>query len=187
MTTRAGIGFLLLVSLCFGGSFWGTVATRTLPAPTVQPARVVSCPLARELELDAQQAAAIDSRDPQFAEDLKVLRSALGEARTALAAAFEREDAAAADIREHVEDTIQAHNRLERRVAEYLIAVRDHLTVEQQARLLGFCAKSVRECGRRWDGGKDDTACSDCTACNTCALRKPQKRDQTSGAGDSGG
>ncbi|MCP4591560.1 MAG: helix-turn-helix domain-containing protein [bacterium] len=30
--------------------------------------------------------------------------------------------------------------------------MRDHLTTEQQGRLLGFCAKSVRECGRRWDG-----------------------------------
>ena len=152
MITKAGIGIAVVACLCFGGSFLGTVATRSQSAPAAEPPPPL--PVVSRLNLDSEQAKAVEARDPQFAGDFRTLRQALEDARSALAATFEDESATDDQIREQVEAVIAAHNRLERRVAEYLIAVRDHLTPGQQKKLFGLCAKRVRECGRRWRCGR---------------------------------
>lgn len=152
MIAKASIGIVAVAGLCFGGSFLGTVATRSQSAPTVEPP--LPSPVVSRLNLDPEQAKDVEARDPQFAEDFRTLRHALEDARSALAATFEDANAADERIREQVEAVIAAHNRLERRVAEYLIAVRDHLTPRQQKKLFGLCAERVRECGRRWRCGR---------------------------------
>ncbi|MCK4660576.1 MAG: periplasmic heavy metal sensor [Phycisphaerae bacterium] len=148
MITKASVAIAVLAGLCFGGSFLGTVATRS--QTTTAPAHPVCSPLTRRLGLDAEQAKLIQAHDPQFAGDMRVFREKLEEARSMLAVAFENESATDDEIRTCVEVVIEAHNQLERRVAEYLIAVRDHLTPEQRKQLCGLCARKVRECGRRW-------------------------------------
>lgn len=150
MITKAGLGLLSAVVLCFGGGFLGTVATRS--QPTTAPAQTKSSPVARWLGLGQEEAKTLEDYDPQFAEDLETLRKQLDNARSALAAEFENEDATDEEIRGLVEVTIEAHNRLERRVAGYLIEVRRHLTPCQQKRLFGLAAKQVRKCCRRCRG-----------------------------------
>ena len=151
MITKASISIAVVAALCFGGSFLGTVATRSQGTTTSAPAP--ASPLVQRLNLDAEQVQVLEAHDPQFAEDLQTLREKLERARSMLADVFEREDATDDDIRQRVEAAIEAHNQLERRVAEYLIAVRDHLTPKQQRQLYNLCAEKVRECGQRWRRG----------------------------------
>ena len=152
MITKASLGIAVVAALCFGGSFLGTVATRS--QTTTAPASAPCSPLARRLGLNPEQVKVLEARDAQFAEDLWTLREKLEEARLMLATVFEKESATGDEIRAQVEAAIEAHNQLERRVAEYVITMRDHLTPEQQKRLYGLCAKEVRECGRRWRHGR---------------------------------
>ncbi|MFH1749239.1 MAG: periplasmic heavy metal sensor [Planctomycetota bacterium] len=152
MITKASIGFTVVAALCFGGSFLGTVATRS--QTTTAPASAPYSPLARQLGLNPEQAKVLEAHDPQFAEDFRALREKLEEARLTLATLFEKESATGDEIRAQVEAAIEAHNQLERRVAEYVITIRDHLTPEQQKLLYGLCAEKVRECGGRWRHGR---------------------------------
>jgi hypothetical protein len=77
------------------------------------------------------------------------LRGELDTARARLAELFESVDASDEEIREAVDASIAAHNKLERRVSEYLISVRKHLTPDQQKKLFGLCANEIRECRKR--------------------------------------
>ena len=151
MITKASMGIILVAGLCFGGSFLGTVAVRS--QTVITPERVAQSPIAKRLKLDPDQAKIVEAHDPSFVDDLNTLRTNLEVARSRLVAAFENENVTDDEIRQRVEATIEAHNQLERRVAEYLIAVRDHLTPKQKRQLYGFCAEKVRECGKRWRRG----------------------------------
>lgn len=64
---------------------------------------------------------------------------------TSDAAANEAPPATDQDILDQVERVIAAQDTLERRVAQHIVAVRGHLTPDQQKRLLGLCAKQVRK------------------------------------------
>ena len=151
MITKPGMGIILVAGLCFVGSFLGTVTVRSQGIATPEP--TAQSPIAKRLKLDPERAKTIEACDPNFVDDLNTLRNDLEKARSLLAAAFEDENVADDEIRQRVEATIEAHNQLERRVAEYLIAVRDHLTPRQQRQLYGLCAEKVRECGKRWRRG----------------------------------
>lgn len=108
-------------------------------------------PVASLLGLDAQRAAAIDGVDPDFSSGLARLREELDDARAALAAAFDDPATTDDQLRARVEATIEASNRLERHVANYLIAIRHQLTPSEQKKLLGRCADCVRSGGpKRW-------------------------------------
>jgi len=102
-------------------------------------------PVAEWLDLSDKETESLDERDPGFARDATELSDALCEARRALANLLE--DPATPDdtIRQQVEKIIKAHGALERRATEHLLAIRDHLTPDQQKRLLGFCASVIRE------------------------------------------
>ncbi len=152
MIAKTTIGIVLVAALCFGGSLVGTVAMRSQgPAGN----DVVLSPIADRLGLNPEQAESIKEQDPVFAEELGLLQGELHDARSQLAATFEKEDAGDDEIRQRVEAVIEAHNRVERRVAEYLITVRGHLTAQQQKQLYGLCAAKVRECSRK--------CCRDCS------------------------
>jgi Spy/CpxP family protein refolding chaperone len=153
MITKTSLTIGVVAALCFGGSFIGTVATRSRATPpAVEPQPLP--PLARQIGLDAEQARVLDAKDPQFAADLQALRDELEKARSELAAAFDDPNTTDDEIRRRIEAVIEAHNRVERRVGEYLITVRDQLTPEQQKRLFGLCAEKVRERGKRWRHGR---------------------------------
>ncbi|MBI5865678.1 MAG: periplasmic heavy metal sensor [Planctomycetes bacterium] len=96
--------------------------------------------------------------DRNFATERTELETALAAERERLAAMFESSSAEDAQILEQVERTISAHDALERRVAKYLLAVRDQLSEEQKSRLFAHCADTVREAGGyRWRHGQSDT------------------------------
>ena len=123
-------------------------------------------PVAEWLDLSDRETESLDERDPGFAQDATELSDALYEARRALADLLE--DPATPDdtIRQQVEKIIKAHSALERRATEHLLAIRDHLTPDQQKRLLGFCASFIREGAgrgprhrqrRRFRGGRGES------------------------------
>lgn len=112
--------------------------------------------LGRWLQLPAPQREALRRVAPLFSEDRRRLEVALAEQRERLARLFEQADAGDEQILAQVERVIEAHNALERRVAEFLLAVRPHLTAEQAHRLFERCASGVRESGGwRWRHGQN--------------------------------
>jgi Spy/CpxP family protein refolding chaperone len=144
MITKAGLSVMAVAALAFAGAFLTTVRTTPKPSPgTSLP------PLARWLGVDAETAAIIHAQDPAFTQDVAALRHKLDAAREALAELFETVNASDEQIRQAVDASITAHNELERRVSEYLIAVRRHLTPDQQKKLFGLCAGEIRECRER--------------------------------------
>ncbi len=187
MITKASIGIVFVAGLCFGGSFLGTAAVRSQSVAT--PEHVAQSPIAKRLHLDPKQAKIIEAYDPSFVGDLRTLRKNLEGARSLLAASFEDENVTDDEIRQRVEATIEAHNQLERRVAEYLIAVRDHLTPKQQRQLYGFCAEKVRECGKRWrrGWGRHDDASHGSGRGQGYGRGRGQGRGHGPGAGREGG
>jgi Spy/CpxP family protein refolding chaperone len=143
MIARSRFWILVAAAAAFVGTF---VATATRPSRgTTEPA----ASLAEWLNLSKAEAAELAEHDPQFEADLARLRRELHDARTALLDAFERNDASDEQLRKLIGAVIDANNRLEWRVTEYLITVRHHLSPEQQKRLCGLCAEQVRACRRR--------------------------------------
>jgi hypothetical protein len=149
MMINLAIRTLMIPALCFVGGFLGTVIVRTQPAKP--PSSHEQSPIARWLRLDEPQARAVNELDPEFPEELAVLRQSLEKGRLELASLFEETSATDDALRRQVEATIEAHNRLERRIAEHLIKVRQHLTPAQQTQLFNLVAEGVRHCRqRRW-------------------------------------
>ncbi|MHC4444878.1 MAG: Spy/CpxP family protein refolding chaperone [Planctomycetota bacterium] len=148
------ISLMIISTMVFAGSFAGTVATRsgtTKPAPSKDLS-----PLSRWLALDGDQAAKIEALDPNFAEEIGQLRDHLSDARKNLIALFENSQTTDQQLRDQIEQVIEAHNRVERRVTDHLIVVRPQLTPAQQQRLFSLCAENVRYCWRqqRWRQGR---------------------------------
>ena len=152
--TKATRRMVLLAVILFAGSFAGTIATRS---QMIEPAsRPAGSPLTQWLHLDAEQAVAVNKHDPRFSEDLAQLRGKLADERSKLIAMFENVDTGDEELREQIEAVIEAHNRQERRVADYLITVRHLLNPAQQQRLFSLCADNIRYCWRqqRWRHGQ---------------------------------
>ncbi len=154
--------------LVFAGAFLTTVAkTPKVPADTPLP------PLARWLGVDAETAAVIHAQDPAFTQDVATLRHELDAARAELAELFETISASDEQIRAAVDASISAHNKLERRVSEYLIAVRKHLSSDQQKRLFALCANEIRECRERC---RQSGCGAGIRSENSCTLTCPAKQ-----------
>lgn len=157
---------LYLLGSCvavFAASLAGTMAARSQPSFEEKPC--LGSPLARWLDLDEDAAKEIELLDPRFAEELKSLQEELTGARSALAALLEDENATNDRIRGQIEVCITKHNALERRVALYLLTVRDHLTPGQQKKLFRLCAEGVRKGrGHGWGraAGRGGGRCERC-------------------------
>jgi Spy/CpxP family protein refolding chaperone len=169
----------MLAAVLFAGSFVGTAVTRSQtaasrPVPTRGP-------LPRWLGLGAEEAAAIEAVDPQFSEDLLKLRGEVDDARAALITLFETPDVTDDELRAQIDAVINAHNRVERRVADYLVSVRRYLTPAQQRKLFNLCADEVQQCRRRWQRGH----CPTREASGGAAMRpgRGQRQGQGKGAG----
>ena len=159
MKATPRIVIVVVAALCFGGSFISTVIIRAQEHS--EPAQKVPSSLAARLELDANQLKLIAEHDPEFVTDVDALQAKLDSARESLASAFETEGITGEEIEVRFEAVLAIHYELERRVLKYVVAVRDHLTPRQRHRLLGLCAKNVREHGRRWRHGWGHRARSD--------------------------
>ncbi len=140
---------LCVCVVVFAASLAGTIVARSQPSSEEKPR--LDSPLARWLDLDTETAEGIESLDPGFAGERKSLQGELSDARSALATLLEDEDVTNEAIQEQIEACIAKHNALERRVAQYLLTVRDHLTPAQQKKLFRLCAEGVRKGrGHRW-------------------------------------
>ncbi|MEK6799679.1 MAG: periplasmic heavy metal sensor [Planctomycetota bacterium] len=148
----AGWRLFLVCVVVFAGGVIVTVLTR-VESTTVR-AETPEATLSRWLALDEPAAQVIRELDPGFSDELTGLRTVLDNARTDLAALFERPDVSPDLLRQQAETVIAAHNAVERRVLDYILRVRDHLTPAQQKRLFELCAESVRTCKQRqWGRG----------------------------------
>lgn len=123
-------------------------ATETPTPPTVRT-------LAAWLQLDKAQTEALATVDPNYATDRAAIEAELARAREQLAELFEDASSSSEAIDQQVDVVVEAQSRLEHRVAEYLLALRPHLTETQRRELFKQCAHGIREAGRgpRWRGG----------------------------------
>ena len=143
MTIRKLTMVLLVAGLAGVGAYAAGVAARSTSAPA-QPDSATEA-LLNWLCVPAEQRAEIQQHDPGFAADLKSLREAVGARRTELAGALDDPGASNETILGKLEGLLAANAAVERRVANYLLTVRHHLTPEQQRRLFGLCADGIRQ------------------------------------------
>ena len=120
------------------GAFLATVATRGATRPG--PAQ----PVARWLGLLPDQAKAVEQADPAFATETEALRADVCGTRDKLAGLLEDTQTPKQQILDQVELVIAAQDKLTRRVAQHLVAIRPLLTPDQQKQLMGMCASGVR-------------------------------------------
>jgi len=138
LAAGAGVGsFLATRSAGFGDIATAPAASRPRPAT----------PLAKYLNLSGPQARAVRQADPDFPAEAERLDAALKDERRRLAELLEatplQDDAVLAQL----EKVIASHNALERRATEHILAIRPHLSTDQQKRLMRLVARSVRSAG----------------------------------------
>lgn len=156
MIQRTTISILALSLVAFLGGLIGSIRAQSQgEAPKVEAAPPDLPPWGRCLGVGPDRMAEIESRDPTFRADLADLRAELADHRRQLADLFDIADSSDEDIRAAVEQIIETRTRLERRVTDYLLAVRPELTPHQQKRLFEICAEGVRGGhGKGWGWGR---------------------------------
>ena len=145
------IGIVMLSIVAAGGAFAATRAMKEAPAAVVADDAAAEV-LMNWLKVDASQRKELGSRDPAFPADLKKLREQLRNRRVDLAATLEDAKATDKQIRQNADAVMQASNQLEQRVLNYLLAVRTHLTPQQQQQLFRLAAEGLRQ-GPGWCWG----------------------------------
>lgn len=152
MISRWTIGLLVTGTAVAVGTFAGTVASRPASAPASSVDEATEALLTWLKASDAQRAE-LRGHDAGFAGDLKTLREDLATKRAGLAAVLENADALPQTVRARLDEVLTAQAAVERRVADYLLSVRSHLTADQRRQLFGLCAEGVRQ-GRGWQWGR---------------------------------
>jgi hypothetical protein len=152
MISRWTISLLFTGAVAAIGAFTATVATRPASAPAAATDSATEALLTWLQATDAQRAE-LRGHDLGFASDLKRLREALAAKRALLAGALDDADASPEAVRARLEEVLAAQAAIERRVTDYLLSVRDHLTSAQRRELFGLCAEEVRQ-GRGWQWGR---------------------------------
>ena len=104
--------------------------------------------LAGRLQLTAEQMAFAQDHDPNFSEDCARLKDEVGAACAALLAAFDDTQLGDEEILARLDGLIEAHSGLERRVAQYVIMMRPHLSSRQRQHLAGLSRGGSRYRGR---------------------------------------
>jgi hypothetical protein len=97
--------------------------------------------LARRLHMTEAQIVWAQQQDPDFEDDCALLKSRLREAYAALLAGLEHMDAGGENRLTGLDDLIDAHNSLERRVAEHIVLLRSRLSQEQLQHLSELCQR----------------------------------------------
>ncbi len=105
--------------------------------------------LADRLQLTAEQVAFAQAHDPNFATDTAGLKQGVVEACNSLLAGFQDAQIDNAELLQRLNSLIEAHNRLELRVAQYVLMIRSELSAAQRQRLAGFSRGGYRYRGGR--------------------------------------
>ncbi|MBK9118469.1 MAG: periplasmic heavy metal sensor [Phycisphaerales bacterium] len=162
---RSSILYSTLLLLFGGaGSFWATSAwqERQDHQEVSSSEELPDSPLTAWLQLSPEQLAAMAGPYAEFVAERKILEEELSRERKKLAELFETDTASDAEILAQVDAVSLAHVKLERRVAEHLLTLRPHLTLDQRARLLGRFAEGVRLSeGQRWRHGRNEESTSE--------------------------
>lgn len=143
MTGRRFVTIGLLLAGAAIGAYAATLATRTAVATLAPAPDQATEALLTWLDASDAQRDQLRQVDPTFARELHRLRAEAQVRRLELAAMLSEPDLPEASLMQAFEATLAADNALERRVAQYLLAVRKHLTPDQQQRLFGLCAERV--------------------------------------------
>lgn len=101
-------------------------------------------PLCRWLALSQSQQQQVAQDDPTFEAEAATLRENVRIARERLAGMMEAAEASETDVLSQVDRVTAAENALQRRVTQYVLRIRRHLTSVQQQNLMGLCAQAVR-------------------------------------------
>jgi len=97
--------------------------------------------LAHRLMLNEEQARVLGEKDPGFEADSLRLRDVLLAERAKLLSAFEYPQSSNEGLLQQLDRLISATSEIERRIAEHVLVLRPHLTVEQQKWLIGLCRR----------------------------------------------
>lgn len=156
MNMRRYGGLSMIALTCAVGSYLATYAVQQQGrAGRADDSIAVAQSVTDWLEMTPRQAAAVRDIEAPFAADRALLEASLVAEREHLATMLENPAARDDEILRQVEKVIAAHNALERRVAEFLVAMRPHLSATQQKRLFDRLASTVREGGGwRWRHGR---------------------------------
>ncbi|MBL7134580.1 MAG: periplasmic heavy metal sensor [Phycisphaerae bacterium] len=134
-------------------------------------------PMSHLLSLSAQQEQAINEADPSFHTDAARLASDLDAVQENLACLLEDPATDRQVAMATIEKMMLAHNALERRVAEHVLEVREHLEPQQRKSLMGLMSERVRTTRNRmqrcrWGWGRisGKGCCGGQGACNGCCV-----------------
>ena len=129
------------------------------------------------LTLSAQQEQAINEADPSFHTDAARLASDLDAVQENLACLLEDPATDRQEAMATVEKMMLAHNALERRVAEHVLEVREHLEPQQRKSLMGLMSERVRTTQNRmqrcrWGWGRisGKGCCGGQGSCDACCV-----------------
>lgn len=103
--------------------------------------------LAGRLRLTQEQSTWIQRLDPNFEEQCIVLRDRLYEAHTNLLASLEDAQMTEQELAAKVDALIEAHDALEKRVAQHIVLLRPQLSQEQRDQLGGLCSRNAGAAG----------------------------------------
>ena len=141
----------LILGACLAVGLAAFLAT-VKAAPSAVSTGANAAPLYRWLAMSPAQQQEIAQDDPTFEADSTALRDKILATRNTLASMLEAPDATEAEILAQVDRVSAAENALQRRITQYVLRIRNHLTNQQQLNLMGLCANAVRSQG--YGGGR---------------------------------
>jgi hypothetical protein len=95
--------------------------------------------LAHRLQLTQEQSTWIQQQDPNFEEQCVLLRDRLYEVHAAFVVSFENAQMTEQELATKLDALIEAHDALEKKVAQHIMLLRSKLSQEQRDLLSGLC------------------------------------------------
>jgi Spy/CpxP family protein refolding chaperone len=108
------------------------------------------------LGLTDEQADAVRRADPDFMQEVLLLKLQASRQRRALAEAFRDDTKAETEILALVDAVTETQAALQRRVVEHMLRVREHLTPEQRRRMFHMAAEGLSGTARGPRGPRHD-------------------------------
>ncbi|HVT80194.1 MAG TPA: periplasmic heavy metal sensor [Phycisphaerae bacterium] len=150
----------LLVGACAAAALLSYLVTsHAAPSAGTTPSAPA---LSRWLDLTPAQQAQITTDDPSYEADVLVLRQKVASVRETLAGMLTENTSTDAVVMSQVDAVSAAENALQRRITQHILTMRQRLTPQQQANLMGLCAGAMRGqgrgpgMGRGYMGGRGD-------------------------------
>ncbi len=103
--------------------------------------RRARCGFACVLALTDDQLNHLAEKDPSYEQDLESLKQEVFAVRDTLGQAMGDDSVSDDQLLEQLDDMLAAHGRLDRRVAEHAVIMRDELTIGQQKMLIGLSGR----------------------------------------------